>query len=345
VTARVLPDKPGQVVIESIEGDNGRLSLDPAKNCIGIAAMETLKLIGQPSCGVALTLRKVRRASAAAAGRSSPMQQQDARARPPRSCAPQRPRPPAAPLHPTTPAAQGLPLGSGMGSSAASAGAAAWAVNGLFGCPVGKDALVQAGVVSEATVSGYHADNIAPAIMGGFVLVRCAPAPRPAAASPAPPDGGGGGGRGARAGPPPPPPSELHTSGQHVVNALTIQSVCLCVWLPSAGGAGRAGDGAARRAAQAPGGQGAGAGVSHPTGGWGRRAGLCGTVRSGGTEPAAPAAAAAIVVAAAAGWVRGGSRRGGLGPATSSAGNCVTAAVVYMWVLAMRLQALGVGLV
>ena len=29
-----------------------------------------------------------------------------------------------------------------------------------------------AGLASEATVSGYHADNIAPAIMGGFVLVR-----------------------------------------------------------------------------------------------------------------------------------------------------------------------------
>jgi hypothetical protein len=30
----------------------------PEKNCIGIAALETLKLIGQPSCGVALTLNK-----------------------------------------------------------------------------------------------------------------------------------------------------------------------------------------------------------------------------------------------------------------------------------------------
>jgi GHMP kinases N terminal domain len=33
---------------------------------------------------------------------------------------------------------QGLPLGSGLGSSAASAAAAAWAVNGLFGCPATK---------------------------------------------------------------------------------------------------------------------------------------------------------------------------------------------------------------
>lgn len=67
---------------------------------------------------------------------------------------------------------KGLPLGSGLGSSAASAGAACWAVNALFGCPLSKMDLVPAGLVSEAHVSGYHADNIAPAIMGGFVMVR-----------------------------------------------------------------------------------------------------------------------------------------------------------------------------
>ena len=61
VKARVLPDQPGKVVIDKIEGDNGRLSLNAADNCIGIAAIETLKLIGQPSCGVALTLHKVRK--------------------------------------------------------------------------------------------------------------------------------------------------------------------------------------------------------------------------------------------------------------------------------------------
>ena len=60
-----------------------------------------------------------------------------------------------------------------MGSSAASAAAAAWAVNCLFGCPVEKDRLIYAGLASEAAVSGYHADNIAPALMGGFILIRC----------------------------------------------------------------------------------------------------------------------------------------------------------------------------
>lgn len=59
VTARVLPDQPGVVVIESIEGDEGRLSLVAADNCVGIAALETLAMLGQPSCGVSLTLKKV----------------------------------------------------------------------------------------------------------------------------------------------------------------------------------------------------------------------------------------------------------------------------------------------
>ncbi|GFH29309.1 homoserine kinase, partial [Haematococcus lacustris] len=46
------------VLIDKIEGDKGRLSLDPAKNCIGIAAQETLKLLGPVTCGVGLTLHK-----------------------------------------------------------------------------------------------------------------------------------------------------------------------------------------------------------------------------------------------------------------------------------------------
>ncbi|CAM6103781.1 unnamed protein product [Calypogeia fissa] len=67
---------------------------------------------------------------------------------------------------------KGLPLGSGLGSSAASAAAAAVAVNALFGNPLTKAQLVQAGLESEARVSGYHADNVAPSLMGGFVLIR-----------------------------------------------------------------------------------------------------------------------------------------------------------------------------
>uniref|UniRef100_A0A2P2LJJ9 Homoserine kinase n=1 Tax=Rhizophora mucronata TaxID=61149 RepID=A0A2P2LJJ9_RHIMU len=67
---------------------------------------------------------------------------------------------------------KGLPLGSGLGSSAASAAAAVVAVSELFGGILDVNHLVLAGLESEAKVSGYHADNIAPAIMGGFVLIR-----------------------------------------------------------------------------------------------------------------------------------------------------------------------------
>nr|CAD1830662.1 unnamed protein product [Ananas comosus var. bracteatus] len=67
---------------------------------------------------------------------------------------------------------KGLPLGSGLGSSAASAAAAAVAVNALFGGPLSPADLVLAGLESEAKVSGYHADNVGPAILGGFVLIR-----------------------------------------------------------------------------------------------------------------------------------------------------------------------------
>lgn len=63
---------------------------------------------------------------------------------------------------------KGLPLGSGHGFSAASA----VAVNELFGRKLEVKELVLAGLESEAKVSGYHADTIAPAIMGDFVLIR-----------------------------------------------------------------------------------------------------------------------------------------------------------------------------
>lgn len=45
-------------------------------------------------------------------------------------------------------------------------------VNALFGSPLSKEDLVVAGLRSEARVSGYHADNVGPALLGGFVLIR-----------------------------------------------------------------------------------------------------------------------------------------------------------------------------
>ncbi|XP_010432296.1 PREDICTED: homoserine kinase-like [Camelina sativa] len=125
VTLHVDPSvRSGDISISEITGTTTKLSFDPHRNCAGIAAMATMKMLGIKSVGLSLALHK------------------------------------------------GLPLGSGLGSSAASAAAAAVAVNELFGRKLGNDELVLAGLESEAKVSGFHADNIAPAIMGGFVLIR-----------------------------------------------------------------------------------------------------------------------------------------------------------------------------
>ncbi|HML20170.1 MAG TPA: homoserine kinase, partial [Aggregatilinea sp.] len=72
---------------------------------------------------------------------------------------------------------KGLPLASGLGSSAASAAAAAVAVNELFGSPLSRVELLPACVEAEAAVSGRHADNVAPALLGGIVLVISADPP------------------------------------------------------------------------------------------------------------------------------------------------------------------------
>jgi homoserine kinase len=66
---------------------------------------------------------------------------------------------------------KGLPLESGMGSSAASAAGAAVAVNAVFGSPLRREDLLPACVEAEAAVSGRHADNVAPALLGGIVLI------------------------------------------------------------------------------------------------------------------------------------------------------------------------------
>jgi len=66
---------------------------------------------------------------------------------------------------------KGLPLASGLGSSAASAVAGAMAINALFGDQLSRLQLLDACVEGEALVSGRHADNVAPALIGGIVLV------------------------------------------------------------------------------------------------------------------------------------------------------------------------------
>ncbi len=68
---------------------------------------------------------------------------------------------------------KGLPLSSGLGGSAASAAAAVVAVNALIGGSASVDTLVACALEGERLGAGSaHPDNIAPAICGGFVLVR-----------------------------------------------------------------------------------------------------------------------------------------------------------------------------
>ncbi len=63
--------------------------------------------------------------------------------------------------------------GSGVGSSAASSAAGLFGANLLLNNPLEKRKLVEFGLEGEKIASGVkHADNVAPAIMGGFVLIR-----------------------------------------------------------------------------------------------------------------------------------------------------------------------------
>jgi len=120
---------PAGVSIDDIQGDEGRLPRDAARNTAGVAAAALLEMLGE-SRGVRLRIRK------------------------------------------------GLPLASGLGGSAASAAAAVAAVNALCGGRASLDALVSCALQGEALGAGSaHADNIAPAICGGFVLVRRASPP------------------------------------------------------------------------------------------------------------------------------------------------------------------------
>jgi homoserine kinase len=68
---------------------------------------------------------------------------------------------------------KGVRPASGLGSSAASAAAAAVGLNELYGRGLTREELVPIAAEGEAVVSGAaHADNVAPSIMGGFTIAR-----------------------------------------------------------------------------------------------------------------------------------------------------------------------------
>jgi homoserine kinase len=66
---------------------------------------------------------------------------------------------------------KGIPLGSGLGGSAASSVAALVAANAMLDAPLTRDELYPLALIGEAVASGsVHGDNVAPMLFGGVVL-------------------------------------------------------------------------------------------------------------------------------------------------------------------------------
>jgi homoserine kinase len=125
------------VQIAAVSGDEGLLSVDPAVNVAGVAAASVL---------------------AALAGLEH-------RAKAP--C--YDPARPGVVLR----VHKQMPLASGLGSSAASSVAGALAVNELFGAPLSRRELLVHALAGERAAAGsIHADNAAPSLLGGIILVR-----------------------------------------------------------------------------------------------------------------------------------------------------------------------------
>lgn len=67
---------------------------------------------------------------------------------------------------------KGIRPGSGMGSSGASAAGGAFAANLFLEKPLPAEKLIAcAARAEEVTSGGFHADNVAPAILGGFTII------------------------------------------------------------------------------------------------------------------------------------------------------------------------------
>jgi homoserine kinase len=141
-----LSDRPGVTIVE-VTGDGGALSRDPEKNVAGRAAADVLRRAG-----------------------NAPKRQGAAQI-PGRSVAGVGPRAIEQGvqlwLH------KQMPLASGLGSSGASSAAGAFAVNELLGRPLTQRDVLLAAMEGERAASGTpHADNVAPSLMGGIVLIR-----------------------------------------------------------------------------------------------------------------------------------------------------------------------------
>ena len=66
-----------------------------------------------------------------------------------------------------------MDIGTGLGSSAASAVAGAFGINEYLGRPYTKQELLPFATQGEQIADGsYHADNVAPSLLGSFILIR-----------------------------------------------------------------------------------------------------------------------------------------------------------------------------
>lgn len=66
-----------------------------------------------------------------------------------------------------------IPIGGGLGSSAASACASVFAANELLNLKFSAKDLIEFALAGEKYASGsYHCDNVAPSLLGGFILAR-----------------------------------------------------------------------------------------------------------------------------------------------------------------------------
>ena len=138
VVARGTPE-PG-VAIERITGDEGRIPVDPARNSAGAAARAVLELARTGAAALASDPVTAEPGHAAAGV--------------------------AIELH------KGIPLAGGMGGSASSAVAGAVAADRVIGAGLSRRQLLQCAVAGELAGSGSPAaDNVAPALHGGIVLV------------------------------------------------------------------------------------------------------------------------------------------------------------------------------
>ncbi len=66
-----------------------------------------------------------------------------------------------------------MPVGTGLGSSAASAVVGAFAINEYLGKPASEKEVLRCATLAEELADGsFHADNVAPSLMGGIILIR-----------------------------------------------------------------------------------------------------------------------------------------------------------------------------